>query len=42
MSVQWLLKTQCPDDEPLRRYTLTALKVAEDVTRAGFQFAEST
>ena len=38
---EWLLKTQRPDDEPLRRYTLTALKVAEDVTRAGFQFATS-
>ena len=42
MSVKWLLKTLRPDDEPLRRYTLTALKVAEDVTRAGCQFAKST
>jgi hypothetical protein len=40
--MKWLLKKRRPDDELLRRYTLTALKVAEDVTRAGFQFAEST
>ncbi|WP_316674944.1 hypothetical protein [uncultured Tolumonas sp.] len=39
---EWLLKTQRPDDEPLRRYTLTALKVAEDVTRAGCELVEST
>ncbi|WP_316675770.1 hypothetical protein [uncultured Tolumonas sp.] len=36
-----LLKTLCLDDEPLWRYTLTMLMVAEDVTRAGFQFATS-
>jgi hypothetical protein len=29
MSVKWLLKTLRPDDEPLRRYTLTALMVAD-------------
>ncbi|WP_024873557.1 hypothetical protein [Tolumonas lignilytica] len=26
---EWLLKTLCRDDEPLRRYTLTALMVAD-------------
>lgn len=37
MSVKWLLKTLCRDDEPLRRYTLTALMVADAAARAGLQ-----
>jgi hypothetical protein len=42
MSVQWSLKTRHFDDEPLQAYTLTVLTVAEDATRAGYQFAKST